>query len=44
MKHALNTGGRPTILISCDELRKALHEMRSEDIVQCWMNIGPNHR
>ena len=26
--------------MSCDELHKAIHEMRSEDIVQCWMNIA----
>ena len=24
--------------MSCDELHKAIHEMRSEDIVQSWMN------
>ena len=36
MKHALNTDERPSILMSCDELHKAIHEMRSEDIVQCW--------
>ena len=29
-----------SILMSCDELHKAIHDMRSEDIVQCWMNIG----
>ena len=40
MKHALNTDERPSILMSCDELHKAAHEMRSEDIVQCWMNIA----
>ena len=40
MKHALNTDERPSILMSCDELHKAIHEMRSEDIVQCWMNIA----
>ena len=39
MKDALNTDERPSILMSCDELHKAIHEMRSEDIVQCWMNI-----
>ena len=26
--------------MSFDELLKAIHEMRSEDIVQCWMNIA----
>ena len=40
MKHALNTYERPSILMSCDELHKAIHEMRSEDIVLCWMNIA----
>ena len=40
MKHALNTDKRPSILMSCDELHTAIHEMRSEDIVQCWMNIA----
>ena len=40
MKHALNTDKRPSILMSCDELHKTIHEMRSEDIVQCWMNIA----
>ena len=30
----------PSLLMSCDELHKAVHEMRSEDIVQCWMNIA----
>ena len=29
-----------SILMSCDELHKAIHEMRSEDIIQCWMNIA----
>ena len=38
MKHALNTDQRTTILMSCDELHKAIHDMRSEDIIQCWMN------
>jgi hypothetical protein len=27
-------------LMSCDELHNAIHEMRPEDIVQCWMNIA----
>ena len=41
MKHALNTNKRPSILMSCDELHKAIHQKRrSEDIVQCWMNIA----
>ena len=40
MKHALDTDQRSSILMSCDELHKAIHEMRSEDIVQCWMNIA----
>ena len=40
MKHALNTDERQSILMSCEELHKAIHEMRSEDIVQCWMNIA----
>ena len=40
MKHALNTDKRPSILMSCDELHKAIHDMRSEDIIQCWMNIS----
>ena len=40
MKHALNADRCPSILMSCDELRKAIHEMRSEDIIQCWMNIA----
>ena len=35
MKHALNTDQRPSILMSCDELHEGIHEMRSEDIVQC---------
>ena len=35
MKHALNTDHRTTILMSCDELHKAIHEMRSEGSVQC---------
>ena len=26
--------------MSCDELHNAVHEMRAEDIVQCWMNIA----
>ena len=39
-KQALNTDECPSILMSCDELHKAIHEMRSEDIVQCWMNIA----
>ena len=34
------TDERPSILMSCDELHKAINEMRSEDIVQCWMNIA----
>ena len=29
-----------SILISCDELHKAILEMRSEEIIQCWMNIA----
>ena len=37
MKYALNT---ESILMSCDELHNAIHEMRSEDTVQCWMNIA----
>ena len=40
MKDALNTDERPSILMSCDESHKAIHEMRPEDIVQCWMNIA----
>ena len=40
MKHALNTDQQPSILMSCDELLKTVHELRSEDIVQCWMNIA----
>ena len=40
MKHALNTVERASILMSCDELHKAIHEMRSKDIVQRWMNIA----
>ena len=40
MKHALNTDERPSILMSCDELHKAVHDMRPEDIIQCWMNIA----
>ena len=40
MKHALNTDQRPSILMSCDELCKAIHEMRSEDIIQCWMSTA----
>ena len=40
MELELNTDKRPSILMSCDELHKAIHEMRSEDIVQCWMNIA----
>ena len=40
MRHALNTDERPSILMSCDELHKADHEVRSEDIIQCWMNIA----
>ena len=43
MKHALNTDKRPSILMSCDELNKAKHEMRSEDIstvlVQYWLTV-----
>ena len=35
MKHALNTDQCPSIIMSCDELHKAIQEMRSEDIVQC---------
>ena len=31
---------RRSILLSCDELHKAIHEMRSEGNVPCWMNIG----
>ena len=31
MKHALNTDERPSILISCVELHKAIHDMRLED-------------
>ena len=30
MKHALNTDQRPSILMSCDELHKAIHDMRSD--------------
>ena len=26
--------------MSCDELHKAVHEMRAEDIIQSWMNIA----
>ena len=40
MKHALNTDKRPSILMSCDELHKAIYDMRSEDVIQCWMNIA----
>ena len=40
IKHALNTDKRPSILMSCDELHNAIIEMRSEDIVQCWMNTA----
>ena len=40
MKHALNTDKRPSILMSCDELHKAIHELRADDIIQCWMNIA----
>ena len=40
MKHALNTDKCSSILMSCDELHKAIHEMRSEDIIQGWMNIA----
>ena len=40
MKHALNTDQRTTMLMSCDELHKAIHDMRSEGSVQCWMNIA----
>ena len=39
MEHALNTDQWPTILMSCDELYKVVHDMRPGDIVQCWMNI-----
>ena len=39
MKQALNTDERPSILMSCDELHKAIHELTAEEIVQCWMNI-----
>ena len=35
MKHALNTDECRIILTSCDELHYAIHEMRSEDIIQC---------
>ena len=35
MKLALNTDECPSILMACDELHNAIHEMRSEDIVQC---------
>ena len=34
MKHALNTDQCPSILMSCDELHKAVHEMRPENIIQ----------
>ena len=40
MKHALNADKHPCILMSCDELHKAVHDMRSEDIMQRWMNIA----
>ena len=40
MNHALNTDQRPNILMSCDKLHKAVHEMKSEDIILCWMNIA----
>ena len=40
MKHALNTDKHPSILMSCDELHKAIHELKAEDIIQCWMNIA----
>ena len=40
MKHALNTDKRPSILMSCDELHKAIYDMRSDDIVKCWMNVA----
>ena len=26
--------------MSCDELHKAVHDMTSEDIVQCWIHIA----
>ena len=26
--------------MSCGELHNAIHEMSSEDIIQCWMNIA----
>ena len=40
MKHVLNTDKRPSILMSCDELHNAMHDMRPKDIVQCWMSIA----
>ena len=40
MKHTLNTDKRPSTLMPCDELHKVVHEMRSEDIIRCWMNIA----
>ena len=40
MKHALNSDERPSILMSCDEPHKAIHKVRSEDMVLCWMNIA----
>ena len=40
MKDALNTDEHPSMLISCDELHKAIHELRADDIIQCWMNIA----
>ena len=43
MKHALNTDKRPSILVSCDELHKAIHEMRSEDIIVLDEYRTPNH-
>ena len=33
MKHVENTDKRPSILMSCDELYKVVHDMRPEDII-----------
>ena len=35
MKHALNADKQPSILMSCDELHKAIHELKAEEY-----NIG----
>ena len=40
IKHALNTEKRPSILMSCDDLHKVIHEIRAEYIIQCWVNIA----